>query len=103
MKFRRLYWVTEQIADSGESCVVGVFTSIHDLRVKGVKWCDGCAHSGGFRVTLVKLDSQDMPLGSWSGPGFDGIEDDLQPFVATGEFDEPSITQLASDLRAFAG
>ncbi|MBL8068570.1 MAG: hypothetical protein JNM28_08975 [Armatimonadetes bacterium] len=102
MKFRRLYWVTEQVAESGESCVIGVFTSIHDLRVKGVKWCDGCAHKGSFRVTLVKLDSPEMPLGKWEGPDFAGIEGDLHTFVETGEFDEPSIIQLASDLRAFS-
>jgi hypothetical protein len=100
MKFRKLYWVTEQIGTNGESRVIGTFTSIHDLRTKGIKWSEECDHRASFRVSLVKLDSSGMPMGCWNGPEFAGLEDDLQQFIATGEFDEPSIIQLASDLRA---
>lgn len=100
MKFRKLYWVTEQIGESGDSRVIGVYTSIHDIRTKGLKWNEECAHKAGFRVTLIKLDSSGMPLGSWQSPDFNGLEDDLQQFVATGEFDGPSIALLANELRS---
>lgn len=100
MKFRKLYWVTEQIGTDGKSSVIGVYTSIHDLRVKGIKWIEDCDQTSSFRVSLVKLDSSKMPLGCWNGPEFAGMEEELQQFVQTGEFDEPSILQLVSDLRA---
>ena len=99
MKFRKLYWVTEQVGTDGQSTVIGVYTSIHDLRVKGIKWIEDCDRRNSFRVSLIKLDSSKMPLGCWNGPDFASLEEDLQQFVATGEFDEPSILQLASDLR----
>lgn len=99
MKFRKLYWVTEQVGTDGKSKVIGTYTSIHDLRTKGIKWDDECEFSGSFRVSLVKLDSSKMPMGCWEGPTFSGLEADLQQFVETGEFDEPSIIQLAADLR----
>jgi hypothetical protein len=102
MKFRKLYWVTEQLAENGQSSVVGVFTSMQDLRTKGLKWNEECDHASGFRVSLVKLDHTGMPLGDWSAPGFDGIESDLAEFVETGEMDEQSVIQLAADLRAMA-
>jgi len=100
MKFRKLYWVTEQIGTDGNSKVIGVFTSIHDLRNKGIKWAEDCDLKKGFQITLVKLDSSGMPLGCWIGPEFANLEADLQQYVTTGEFDEPSIIQLASDLRS---
>ncbi|ARU42365.1 hypothetical protein CCB80_14890 [Armatimonadetes bacterium Uphvl-Ar1] len=99
MKFRKLYWVTEQVGESGDSKVIGVFTSIHDIRTKGIKWNEECGHRAGFRVSLIKLDSSGMPLGSWIGPDFEGLPEDLQQFVATGEFDGPSIDLLVADLR----
>lgn len=100
MKFRKLYWVTEQIGTDGKSNVIGVYTSIHDLRVKGIKWVEDCDLTSAFRVSLIKLDSSKMPFGSWNGPEFSGMEEELQQFVQTGEFDEPSILQLVADLRA---
>ncbi|MBX3113508.1 MAG: hypothetical protein KF836_02990 [Fimbriimonadaceae bacterium] len=101
MKFRKLYWVTEQIDKDGSSSVMGVYTSIFDIRAKGIKWLEGQPKTEGFRVSLVKLDSAAEPLGSWASPGFEGMENDLHQFVATGEFDEPSCLQLVSDLRNF--
>ncbi len=101
MKFRKLYWVTEQVGTDGNSKVIGTFTSIHDLRTKGIKWAEDCDLRSTFRISLVKLDSSGMPMGCWTGPEFEGLESDLQQFVATGEFDEPSIILLASDLRGF--
>ncbi len=103
MKFRKLYWVTEQIAADGSSAVMGVYTSIFDIRAKGIKWLESETKTSGFRVSLIKLDSAGEPLGRWTSPGFDNMEEDLHQFVATGEFDEPSCLQFVADLRNFAG
>ncbi|MFM9871863.1 MAG: hypothetical protein ACKVQS_00195 [Fimbriimonadaceae bacterium] len=99
MKFRKLYWVTEQVGTDGNSKVIGTYTSIHDLRTKGIRWDEECDLKSSFRVSLVKLDSSKISMGCWQGPSFSGLEEELQPFVETGEFDEPSIIQLATDLR----
>ncbi|MDI9636580.1 hypothetical protein QPK87_01540 [Kamptonema cortianum] len=101
MKFRKLYWVTEQVEESGNSSVRGVYTSIYDLTSKGLRW-DEDAGTTGFRVTLAKLDSNCAPLGSWSAPSFSTMLEDLQPYVASGEFDAMSCEQLVKDLIAFA-
>lgn len=100
MVFRRIYWVTEELGDDGSSRATGVFTSTSDLSSRGLRWLDGPA--GGFRVTLVKLDSSGRPLGSWIGPDFAGLETDLQPFVATEELTEPEVEALGKALREFA-
>lgn len=102
MKFRKLYWVTEQLDQDGKSEVVGIYTSIFDLTTKGLRWDSGVSGSAGFRLSLCKLDAQSKALGCWTGPSFDGIGDDLQPYVSTGEFDEPSVLKLIQDLEAFA-
>ncbi|MCB0825298.1 MAG: hypothetical protein KDC26_03850 [Armatimonadetes bacterium] len=101
MKFRRLYWVTEQIDADGKSTLGGVFTSIYDLTHKGLKWNDS-VNGKGFRLSLVKLDCESGPLGTWNGPDFSGLEEDLEPFIASTEFDRPSVEQLGRDVRNFA-
>lgn len=101
MKFRKLYWVTEQIDESGQSSVAGVYTSIFDLTNKGLRWDEEISGKAGFRVTLVKLDSGSKPLGSWTGDEFAGMGEDLQPYVTTGEFDGPAVDNLVEELNAF--
>ena len=101
MKFRKIYWVTEQIGTDGKSQVAGVFTSIQDLMGRGIQWMDGIDKQAGFRITLVQLDSSKVPLGTWVTPDFSGIEQDLQDYVATEELSAQEIEALASDLRAF--
>ena len=100
MKFRKLYWVTEQLDADGKSEVIGVFTSIFDLRSKGLRWDDDCDKKAGFRVSLVKLDSKYKPFGVWQSPGFEGMQAGLEPFLSTGEFDAPSVEMLLADLNA---
>jgi hypothetical protein len=100
MVFRRIYWVTEELADNGSSRATGVFTSTSDLASRGLRWLDG--PQAGFRVVLVKLDSAGRPLGAWAGPDFAGLEADLQPFVATEELTEQEIETLGRALREFA-
>lgn len=102
MKFRKLYWVTEQIDANGQSEVIGVYTSIYDLTSKGLRWDDEVSRRDGFRVSLVKLDSNAKPFGTWEGPEFSGFVEDLQPFVDTGEFDAPAIEKLFEDMVAFS-
>lgn len=100
MQFRRIYWVTEQLDGDGKSQIGGVFTSIQDLLDEGLRWSEsGKGH--GFRVTLVKLDSDREPLGSWTSPDFSGMEADLEPYITTQEFDRMDCEAMVRELRAF--
>lgn len=100
MQFRRLYWVTEQFNDSGESAVTGVFTSLYDLIADGLRWLPEPANSTRFRLTLIKLDSTKEPLGVWASPDFGNVTEDLQQYVKTGEFSEGDVDALAGALSA---
>lgn len=101
MKFRKLYWVTEQVGEDGLSEVIGVFTSIYDLQSKGVRWDEGSDKRGGLRVSLVKLDAACKPFGTWQSPGFDGMREELQQFIDTREFDAPAVDDLVRHLQEF--
>ncbi len=101
MKFRKLYWVTEQVGQDGSSEVVAVFTSIFDLRNKGLRWDAEIDRKAALRVSLVKLDSSRKPFGTWQSPDFAGMREALDPFVESGEFDGPSCDQLVEDLKNF--
>ena len=101
MKFRRLYWVTEQIDEQGRSEVVGVYTSIPDLVEVGLRWDDGLSKRAGYRLSLVKLDSKKKPLGSWESPDFDGLADDLEEYIKSKEFSRPDCEKLVVDLAEF--
>lgn len=83
-RFRKVYWVTEQLDAEGQSSVAGVFTSVHDLVDNGLKGMEDCAKNAGFRLTLVELDKVG-PLGTWSSPDYEGLSDDLEIYVRTGE------------------
>ncbi|MCW5936508.1 MAG: hypothetical protein KIT11_04285 [Fimbriimonadaceae bacterium] len=101
MKFRKLYWVTEQVGECGCSTVAGVYTSIHDLLNRGVRWMEGIEHDHSYRISLVQLDSIQKPLGTWSAPAFDHLENDLQHYVQTNEMTESEILELGTGLRRF--
>ncbi len=99
MRFRRLYWVTESLSPKGESKVTGVYTSIPDLIRKGLQLCrEGSGLQ--IRLTLVKLDSENEPLGSWSTDNFDGLEASLEEYVRTDEFSEEQCKRLVEELQA---
>ncbi len=102
MKFRKLYWVTEVLGDAGRSQVSGVYTSIHDLLERGLHWNDDPAMQAGFRVTLVKLDSDKPPLGQWTSPDFAGMREALEEYVATDEFNAQDCEMLVENLAKFA-
>ncbi len=101
MKFRKLYWVTEQIDEQGRSSVAGVYTSIFDLTNKGLRWDPEVSGNTNFRISLVKLDANSKPLGTWSGNDFTQMGEELQPYVATGEFDGPAVDALVQELNQF--
>ena len=101
MKFRRIYFVTEQLGADGTSKVGGVYTSIHDLITRGVQWMEGIDKRQGFRLSLIQLDSDKPPLGTWNSPSFSGIEADLQEFVRSEELNAQEVEGLASELRSF--
>jgi hypothetical protein len=103
MKFRRIYWVTEQFDEKGGSQVAGVYTSIPDLIDKGLRWDEGTPGRAGFRITLVKLDSMKSPLGTWHGPEFAGLDESLKEYIGTGEFNEGDCIQLVDAVRSFGG
>lgn len=103
MKFRRLYWVTENVAEDGSSEVAGVYTSIPDLIEDGVRWCEGTKKQKAFRVSLVKLDSTKMPLGTWISPDYQGLSSDLEEYVKTQEFTSSECESLLDALKKFPG
>jgi len=98
MKFRKLYWVTEQIGDDNQSSVLGVFTSIPDLIRIGLR-PDGPASRGTLRLSLFQLDTEFGPLATWTAPEFDHLCENLQPFVKTDEFTAMECGKLVSALR----
>ena len=102
MKFRRLYWVTEQLDDDGRSALCGVFTSIPDLVEEGLRWNDEIGKRNSFRISLVKLDSKHKPLGSWISPDYQTLEEDLQEYVETQEFTVPECQDLCKGLKEFS-
>ena len=102
MKFRRLYWVTEQIDESGASEIAGVFTLIPDLVEEGIRWNDEIDKRHLFRVTLVKLDSPKKPFGSWVSPDFKGMQEDLSEYIKTDEFTVPDCEGLVLGLKELA-
>lgn len=98
MKFRKLYWVTEQIDEQGRSEVIGVFTSIPDLVEIGLRWDGEPSKRVGYRLSLVKLDSKKKPLGAWQSPDFGSLADDLEEYIDTKEFSRPDCERLISEL-----
>ncbi|MBS1709705.1 MAG: hypothetical protein JSS65_13415 [Armatimonadetes bacterium] len=102
MKFRRLYWVTEQVGLDGTSHIGGVYTSINDLLERGLHWDADSDKTASFRVSLVKLDSTKPPLGQWSSPDFSGMRAALQEYVETDEFNAQECELLVDNLHQFA-
>ncbi|MES1227659.1 MAG: hypothetical protein ABUL72_03255 [Armatimonadota bacterium] len=102
MKFRKLYWTTEQTNECGCSTLTGIFTSIPALTEVGLKWVDGIPHHDGFRVSLFQLDSCGKPLGQWSSPAFEGMKDDLKKFESTDDFNPQDCALLVDNLKSFA-
>lgn len=102
MMFRRLYWVAEQVDQkSGRSKVTGVYTSIQDLVQKGFQWCDGGSGPTGYRLTLLKPDSFNCPLGVWDAPRFEGILNDMNEYVESGEYTKDEIATLETAIGQF--
>jgi hypothetical protein len=97
MMFRRLYWVTEEINANGGSGVSGVYTSIPDLVKNGIETRNGKASR--LRLSLVKLDGADGPLGVWEAPNFSGIEESLQEYVRTDEISADQCQSLFNQLK----
>ena len=102
MKFRKLYWTTEQTAACGCSTLTGIFTSIPDLSEIGLNWVDGVTYRDGFRISLFRLDSSGLPLGKWSSPEFSGMKEDLAKFVASDDFNPQECEGLVDSLKAFS-
>jgi hypothetical protein len=102
MKFRKLYWVTEQLDEGGRSQIGGVFTSIPDLIEGGIHWQEDGGKPQAFRLSLVKLDSRNRPLGCWTSPDYPGIEDDLAEYIRTQEFGPTEIEELLTALRSLS-
>lgn len=101
MKFRKLYWVTEQLSGDGSSEIAGVYTSIPDLVERGIQWRDGIERRNALRLTLVALDSRKKPLGTWTLPKIDGMEQDLGEYIKTQEFTSTEVEDLVNALKGF--
>ncbi|MBN9501735.1 MAG: hypothetical protein J0H02_08170 [Armatimonadetes bacterium] len=96
MMFRRLYWVVEEVAQTGHSQVTGVYTSIQDLVKHGLAGVDA---GNEIRLTLTKLDSSKPPLGCWASPRFENIEEDMKQYILTDEFTEEQCKMLSERLH----
>lgn len=99
MRFRRIYWVTEQLDKEGRSEVTGVYTSIPDLVETGIKMKDFCKKKDGFRITLWALDTDNPPLLEICSPNFHDVEEKLTPFIQTGEITSEEAVRLAEALQ----
>ena len=98
MFFRVIHWVLEVVDSSGKSEVYGVYTSIQDLIEKGLHLAGPEIKNNQVRLTLVKLDSAEPPLGQW----FDSIEcleNELKPFVESGELEIETLNTLIDEFR----
>lgn len=91
--FRKLYWVVEHLDLDGRGHVAGVFTSIPDLIRLGLN------SDARLRLTLTKLDSSKDPFGSWTSPGYEGMEQCLEEFIRTDEFTREHCVALSNALR----
>lgn len=101
MKFRHLYWVTETLAADGTSAVRGVFTSIPDLIERGLTGLTPAPDVVDLRVTLVQLDRNQAPLGSWRAVRNVDLATALQPFIDSGEFEAEECHRLAEAFRTW--
>lgn len=99
MRFRRIYWVTEQLDEDGRSQVTGVFTSVHDLLEHGIGIRDISDKRAGYRISLVELDSPKLPLCVFTSPDFGDVAKTLQPFVETGELSADEVSWICEALR----
>lgn len=97
-KFRKVYWVTEQLDAEGRSLVAGVFTSVHDLMTHGFAGIEGCDKVAGFRLNLCELDTLGV-LGRWSSPDYAGLEEDLKQYVASAEVAHHEAEEFVKLLR----
>ncbi|MBL8088144.1 MAG: hypothetical protein JNM85_08770 [Chthonomonas sp.] len=95
--FRLLYWIVEEVRPDGSSSATGIYTSIHDLKEKGLRRIDGDANA--LRLSLVKVDSMKAPLGVWMADDARQLEADMQAYIETGEFTSSMVEDL---LEAFS-
>lgn len=94
MRFRRVYWVTEQIETGGKSRVTGVYTSMPDLIDVGL-----LGGSDNVRLSLCELDSAGAPLLCCDSADFENMAAHLRPFVESGEFSSEDVLRLQQALK----
>lgn len=99
MRFRRIYWVTEQLDESGCGQVTGVYTSIPDLVEYGLSMKAHCEKQAGLRLTLCELDTTQPPLVQLTSTDFGNIEALLDPFVKDGEITHEDLVMLSEALQ----
>ncbi len=95
--FRKLYWVTEAVDSRGSCRLIGVYTSIPNLIKHGL---GAGVDLRSLRLSLTKLDCSDGPLSSWAGPSFSRLAQDVDQFVASGEFSAEQCQALAAVIEA---
>ena len=94
MRFRRIYWVTEQYDAQGQSEVTGVYTSIPDLIELGLGTRDVSNKTAGFRLSLVELDTSRPTLFCFSSPDFSEVSARLAPILQGGELTQDEVSRL---------
>ena len=99
MQFRRIYWVVEETRQ-GDRELRGVFTSINDLLDRYLDSV-GTEKPDSIRLSLVKLDQVGAPLGVWQSGKFESLRQDLQQFIASGEFSIDECDRLSGHLSGW--
>jgi hypothetical protein len=99
-KFRRIYWVTEELNGGGASRVTGVYTSVPDLCEKGFAFLTDSTYTCAFRISLVALDKPGA-LGVWTSPDFGSLRADLEEYHETGELAEHDLDMLSETVSRF--
>lgn len=98
MRFRRIYWVTEQFDENGSE-VTGVYTSVYDLIESGLGVRDASHYKGGYRVTLCELDTSKAPVLRFSSADHNSLKTDLEPFVRSGEITHEDAARLVEAVE----
>ncbi len=101
MRFRRIYWVTEQFDDSGFSEVTGVYTSVPNLLESGLGVKDYSSKKAGFKLSLCELDNESPPLFTVSSPKFEGLREHLAPLMESGELSHDEVSRLLSAIELY--
>ncbi len=99
MSARIQYWVTEEFLSDGKTAVTGIYTSVNDLAESGLRLIhDGSAFP--LRISLVKLDWEGAPVGTWLSSEVDEIAAVMATCVANGTVTQSEMEFFVSKAKS---